>query len=62
MFDAFEVIKVLKAWSFKLLIISKKVFETDTNGEFKLFRVGGGLVGGWIRWKYKPSQPQFELN
>ena len=21
-----------------------------------------GWVGGWIKWKYRPSQPQFELN
>ena len=45
-FDAFEVIKVLSPLSLKVLRISKEVFETNTNGKFKLFHVGGGWLVG----------------
>ena len=31
----------------EVLIVSKEVFEANTNREFKLFRVGG-WVGGWV--------------
>ena len=30
------------------------VFETNINPTFKLF-----WVGGWIKWKYRPSQPNW---
>ena len=28
----------------------------------KIWKIPGGWVGSWIKWKYRPSQPQFELS